>query len=972
MREIQELRSKEKEELQENMEIALNESNITSKCLDNLRNDLMVLSSSVDSQVYANKLLERKAKEPEKVKGKMELRLFEMEEENKSEYKNADLQKEVENLKNVEKLLLDTQEECEYENVPSYSKRVADLEEKYSSMEGYTFKEKSLSSHLDELNQENWKLKEKVTLEESLLKQMYLEKTVEIENFQKEVEYLKEEISRVHEKRSMLTSEKSKLESSLIEVNSRTELIERELQTRHKDAMGKKKEAKNKTRGYSAALLLHLEVEVGLGGQSAYSRRSGRRHGKEVVVEPDNNDKYIDVNNETSDDDFVDLGRNSAYASGKKSLHGCLDNGLNCDRIHYCLRRSGRNKDKEVYDSDHAKTVASRSKGKTEKQGRKRSRETKGNPNRDDEMVRNWKQQYGDSKEIKPDDVRMRMRKSNEVDLNFKLNFIVLFTSIMGNISKKGVCDTSILDYITPNTNLSNVNGCEYVWRALKTCKKGWKKSKKDSYFRGPLTVLTMCYVDCTKCNDNIVCRRRPPTKVWTVELLSEREAEELSCGGFGYGELEEDFVEEEGDLIPNNIENITKEQKGFEKLLTAAEHMFPGNVNLIGFADKYINSLKCTWGGNNSGTNAKMHHTKKKKDVQGEAGCPNMNRVEALNEVGFRVQRNEEVEDGVSDIGVNEQTQENMCRVLTQKAFESVADEVERSIEKTKIMEIDDRPSFSFGVTQDFDVIPVTDNEKKVLTPMPISAYTPEGKARDVFMFNGKRVTSKSNIMRSPFYSRVADLDVALSSEESKVTKYLFLTSHDSYTDILFKSKSGQQSDRLQMESMGKDYVETNILDTWVVVCNYMEEYRSNDSPFRLFLSTFVVVFLPIDNEGHRFLLSFDLKYEAVTMFDQKKDKILKKSKLRKGAKIGNNIVAEMLINFGRYLYGLDHIKSRNIITPELEIVEYDWQTAMNDATILMSDCNVLKEQVKAHMDHASGSMLSDVHLNKGQVKIK
>ncbi|GJT66429.1 hypothetical protein Tco_1017909 [Tanacetum coccineum] len=27
-----------------------------------------------------------------------------------------------------------------------------------------------------------------------------------------------------------------------------------------------------------------------------------------------------------------------------------------------------------------------------------------------------------------------------------------------------------------------------------------------------------------TKCKDNIVCRRRPPTKVWTVELLSDRE----------------------------------------------------------------------------------------------------------------------------------------------------------------------------------------------------------------------------------------------------------------------------------------------------------------------------------------------------------------------------------------------------------------------------------------------------------------
>nr|GEW77472.1 major facilitator superfamily domain, general substrate transporter [Tanacetum cinerariifolium] len=714
--------------------------------------------------------------------------------------------------------------------------------------------------------------------------------------------------------------------------------------------------------------------------------RSGRRPGKEVVVEPDNNEKYVDVNDELSDDDFV----NSSYGSSKKALHGRLDNGLNCDRIHYCLikvclvrlRRSGRKKDQEVYDSDNVKTVASGSKGKGEIQVRKRLREAimpigekktdsgkiagnmlgiknegadilEGNPNRDDEMVRNWKQQYGDAKEITTADLKMRMRKSKEADLNFKLNFIVLFTSIMGNIRQKG--------------------------RALKTCKKGWKQGKKDSYFRGPLIVLTMRYVDGTKCNDNIVYRRRPPTKVWTAELLSERDVVELNCGGFGHGELEEDFIDEEGDPIPNNIEgciwmlnnyvkNITKEQKGFEKMLSAAEHMFPGNVNLIGFADKYMNNLKCSSEGNNLSTNATMPDTQEKeKDVQGEAGYPNMNRVEVLNE---------EVEVLDGDIGVNKQTpssgknlmgltkkcvgqdadvgqdvdvgqdacslfgfdrQENMCGLLTQKAFESIADEVELSIEKSKSMEIDDRPSFSFGMTQDFDVIAVTKNENKVLTPMPISVYKLGFKASDVFMFHGKRVTTKSNIIRSPLYSRV--VDAALSSEESKVAKYLNLTNHESNTDILFKSKSGQQSNRLQMESLGQDYVETNILDTWAVVCNFMEEYRSNDSPFRLFLPTFVVdkdsfsqswndngrfervlqhvesvtkstselnklkkidlVFLPVDNEGHRFLLTFDLKYGAVTMFDQKKkDKIVKKNKHKKGAKIGNSIVAKMLVD--------------------------------------------------------------------------
>ncbi|GJU80960.1 hypothetical protein Tco_1283325 [Tanacetum coccineum] len=87
--------------------------------------------------------------------------------------------------------------------------------------------------------------------------------------------------------------------------------------------------------------------------------RSRRRPGKEKVVEPDNDDKYIDVNDEPSDDDFVDIG-SSSYASG--------------------LRRSERNKDKEVYDSDHAKTVASSSKVKSFKKRREtRKKKIKGN-----------------------------------------------------------------------------------------------------------------------------------------------------------------------------------------------------------------------------------------------------------------------------------------------------------------------------------------------------------------------------------------------------------------------------------------------------------------------------------------------------------------------------------------------------------------------------------------------------------------
>ncbi|GKE84888.1 hypothetical protein Tco_1558630, partial [Tanacetum coccineum] len=41
--------------------------------------------------------------------------------------------------------------------------------------------------------------------------------------------------------------------------------------------------------------------------------KSGRRHEKQVFVEPDDEDYAIDINDEPSDNDFVDMGGSSSY-----------------------------------------------------------------------------------------------------------------------------------------------------------------------------------------------------------------------------------------------------------------------------------------------------------------------------------------------------------------------------------------------------------------------------------------------------------------------------------------------------------------------------------------------------------------------------------------------------------------------------------------------------------------------------------
>ncbi|XP_041024892.1 myosin-11-like isoform X3 [Juglans microcarpa x Juglans regia] len=73
---------KENIQLEKQMKVMHRESDITSKCLNDLRSDLIELSNSLDSHVSANKILERKSSELENGKHELELCIVELKQEN--------------------------------------------------------------------------------------------------------------------------------------------------------------------------------------------------------------------------------------------------------------------------------------------------------------------------------------------------------------------------------------------------------------------------------------------------------------------------------------------------------------------------------------------------------------------------------------------------------------------------------------------------------------------------------------------------------------------------------------------------------------------------------------------------------------------------------------------------------------------------------------------------------------------------
>ncbi|KAF6134382.1 hypothetical protein GIB67_005774 [Kingdonia uniflora] len=327
---------KEKDQVDENFDIVSRESAITSKCLDDVRNDLLVLTCSLDTHISANKMLERKSFELESGKHELELHLSEMEEENvqlserisgfeaqlryltdekescrleldNSNSTTLNLRNKIERLGNdmetqrvelkqklqeMQDRWSETQEECEYlkranpqlqataeclieecssvqklngelkkqklelnerctrleaelresrESFSNICKSAEIFEAKLSSMEkNIALKEKFLTSELDSLLLENEKHKEKLVLGESLLHQMYLEKSLEVENLQREVAHLSEQISATHDEReikasnailevSSLHADKVKLESALQDEQAKVKLFETEM-----------------------------------------------------------------------------------------------------------------------------------------------------------------------------------------------------------------------------------------------------------------------------------------------------------------------------------------------------------------------------------------------------------------------------------------------------------------------------------------------------------------------------------------------------------------------------------------------------------------------------------------------------------------------------------------------------------------------------------------------------------------------
>nr|GMD60403.1 uncharacterized protein LOC109155335 [Ipomoea batatas] len=134
----------------------------------------------------------------------------------------------------------------------------------------------------------------------------------------------------------------------------------------------------------------------------------------------------------------------------------------------------------------------------------------------DTTLVEEWKKQLGRTGlSITPTKLCKAMVGCRDGGEWFKRHLAILIATMFVESNLSGYVNTNLIKNFEDVTKIGDLNWCEYIRRTLVSSKVAWKK-KTTQKFIGPIIFLT------------------------TTQLLNQREKNEISFGGFGYGYIDE------------------------------------------------------------------------------------------------------------------------------------------------------------------------------------------------------------------------------------------------------------------------------------------------------------------------------------------------------------------------------------------------------------------------------------------------
>jgi hypothetical protein len=117
-------------------------------------------------------------------------------------------------------------------------------------------------------------------------------------------------------------------------------------------------------------------------------------------------------------------------------------------------------------------------------------------PNANDPVVEEWRSQFGEKvpKKIFIKDFTLHLTKRKDSGRMFKLNFLVIFFTVLAEIMKSNTVNQRFLTSLTTKTDVKKLNWCEYILTCLRKTRQGWFGTEEE-LFNGPLLLLTVNFI---------------------------------------------------------------------------------------------------------------------------------------------------------------------------------------------------------------------------------------------------------------------------------------------------------------------------------------------------------------------------------------------------------------------------------------------------------------------------------------------
>ncbi|KAI3699561.1 hypothetical protein L2E82_43962 [Cichorium intybus] len=527
-------------------------------------------------------------------------------------------------------------------------------------------------------------------------------------------------------------------------------------------------------------------------------------------------------------------------------------------------------------------------------------------------VVKHWKAQLPKSiKRIRLSHVLDMIQKDTTGGPLFIMNFLVLFVSVMIGCPTMGTINQGFLENIPGGVDIKQLDWCGFVVSCLKSSRMIWKRFDEKCNYGGPIVFLLLFYIYVTRVESATIKSSRGELIHWTSPILNDRELEELSTGGFrnvvisshhtnmNLIEQEEDGTEHEED------DDVAAPERDLYLLEIMREINFNFNT--------YRNTMTTidTWlvrGIKKFPDSEELRMLVTKRNHEFNLACPYFPNYDVSHDGTFF--------NGVATpVHGREITSESKDIEFHEAAIEGDAhNDVVFSTPFTQVLNEE-----AFDIMEKVALAACSKNSKQ-------QSLNPDNRGSLLEIKNGNVVPV-----------------TVVAPRRSK--RHVQPTEKFRSPDMVFESKFGDLGYRGIFESMiPGSRIHATIIDISASILNHQERYRNKKSPGRMFLSCTLLVFFPVIDMEHYYLIVFNFKKHDCVIIDNIKSEVSDEVKY-------GNITYDVKILFTLYVDELNHKKANCIKRAKPMSGCMEWTTKYNNI-----DCGVF---LMRHMETYKGEDL-------------